>query len=154
MLSRILGTGAPAAADANLILQMILGVALATGAMLARMKKYAAHAICQSAVLAVNAVAIALVMWPSFHHTVLPRLPVHWWHRAYYLWPVVHGASGAITEMLGVYIALAAATPALAQKVKFCRWKLWMRVQLALWWVVLLTGVGTYLYWYTAFPLP
>ena len=73
MLSPILGTGAPIAADANLILPVILGVAL--------------------------------------------------------VWPVVHGAFGAVTEALGVYIALAAATPALARKVKFCRWKLWMRMQ-------------------------
>lgn len=154
MLSPILGTGAPIAADANLILQVILGVALVMGGMLARMKKYAVHALCQATVLVVNAIAIALMMWPSFHHAVLPRPPINWRHRLYYVWPVVHGTFGAVTEALGVYIALAAATPALARKVKFCRWKLWMRVQLALWWLVLLTGVGTYLYWYTSFPLP
>ena len=46
MLSRILGTAAPAA-DANLILQMVMGVALVTGAVLARIKKYTARTICQ-----------------------------------------------------------------------------------------------------------
>src|SRR5690242_17462651 len=30
------------------------------------------------------------------------------------------------------------------------RWKLWMRLELALWWLVLLTGSGIYKIWYTA----
>jgi len=150
MLSGILGTGAPAAADANLILQVVMGVALVMGAALARLKKYVAHAACQSTVLLTNAIAIALLMWPSFHHTVLSRR----WHRAYYLWPVVHGTSGVVAEALGLYIAFAAAVPGLAQKLKFRRWKFWMRLELTLWWLVLLTGLGTYLFWYTSFPLP
>src|SRR6185437_8288980 len=59
MFSRILGSGAPAEADANLILQVAMGAALLAGALLARMKRYKPHAICQTAVLLINAVAIA-----------------------------------------------------------------------------------------------
>lgn len=149
MFSGILGTGAPVAADANLILQIVMGVALLAGAALARMRKYVAHAICQSTVLLTNAVAIAWFMWPSFRHTVLPRLPKRW-HVAYYLWPTIHGVLGACTELLGLYIALAAGTHLLPEALRFRRWKFWMRFELVLWWLVLLTGVGTYLYWYTA----
>jgi hypothetical protein len=35
---------------------------------------------------------------------------------------------------------------------RFRRWKLWMRVELALWLFVLLIGVGTYLIWYVVTP--
>ncbi|MGH9676885.1 MAG: hypothetical protein ACRD36_07265, partial [Candidatus Acidiferrum sp.] len=144
MISRILGTGAPAAADANLILQIAMGAALLGGAAFARMKRYTSHAICQAAVLLINAVAISWVMLPSFQYTVLPRLPKRW-HHAYYLWPAVHGALGALAEIFGIYIVLAAGTNLLPAKLKFRRWKFWMRFELALWWLVLLTGVGTYL---------
>jgi uncharacterized membrane protein YozB (DUF420 family) len=153
MLSRILGTGAAAEADVNLILQIAMGVALLAGAVLARMKRFTAHAICQAAVLLINTVAIASVMWPSFQHTVLPHIHKHCC-LAYYLWPIAHGALGAFAELFGVYIALVAGTNLLPAKLKFHRWKFWMRFELALWWLVLLTGIGTYLYWYTAIPLP
>lgn len=153
MFSRILGTGAPVAADANLILQVAMGAALLAGALLARMKRFKAHAICQTAVLLINAVAIALIMWPSLQHTVLPRVH-HRWYLAYYMWPIAHGALGAFAELFGIYIALVAGTNLLPAKLKFHRWKFWMRFELALWWLVLLTGIGTYLYWYTAIPLP
>ncbi|HKF51080.1 MAG TPA: hypothetical protein VKB26_02110 [Candidatus Acidoferrales bacterium] len=149
MLSGILGTGAPATADANLILQIIMGVALFAGAALARMKKYTAHAVCQSTVLLINAITIAWLMWPSFRHTVLPRLPRRW-HVAYYLWPTIHGLLGACAELLGIYIAMAASSRLLPKALKFRRWKFWMRLELVLWWFVLLSGVGTYLYWYTS----
>lgn len=153
MISKFLGTGAPVAADANLILQVALGAAFLAGALLARRKRYKAHAICQTAVLLINAVAIALIMWPSFQYTVLPHVRKRW-YLAYYLWPIVHGALGAFAEFFGVYIALVAGTNLLPDGLKFHRWKFWMRLELALWWLVLLTGVGTYLYWYTSVPLP
>lgn len=152
MFSRILGTGAPAA-NANLILQVAMGAALLAGALLARLKRFTAHAMCQTAVLLINAVAIALVMWPSFQHTVLPHVH-HRWYLAYYMWPIVHGALGAFAELFGIYIVLVAGTNLLPARLKFHRWKFWMRFELALWWLVLLTGIGTYLYWYTAIPLP
>lgn len=153
MITGMFGTGAPAAADANLILQITLGVALLVGARLARLKRYTAHAICQTTVLVINAVAIAWVMLPSFRHTVLPRLPKRWNH-AYYGRPLIHGSFGLLAEIFGIYIALAAGTNLLPAKWRLHRWKLWMRTELALWFVVLLSGIGTYLYWYTSSPLP
>lgn len=152
MISGILGTGAPVAADANLILQIVMGVTLLAGMALARMKKYTAHAICQSTVLLINTIVIAWLMWPSFRHTVLPRLP-RGWHRPYYVWPIVHGTLGAFAEALGIYIALAAATNLLPEKLRLRHWKFWMRFELVLWWLVLLAGLGTYLYWYTTILL-
>lgn len=73
---------------------------------------------------------------------------------AYYVWPVLHGSVGLLAEIFGIYIALAAGTDLLPAKWKLRRWKLWMRAELALWFFVLLSGIGTYLYWYTTIPIP
>lgn len=144
-----LGTPASFSADLNLVLQIAMGIALLAGALLARAKRYSAHGACMSAVLLLNLVMIALVMWPSFHELVLPKIPARL-ARRYYAVATVHGASGAATELFGIYVLLVAGTEAVPQRWRFRRWKLWMRVELAIWWVVLLSGIGTYFLWYGA----
>lgn len=144
-----LGTWASFSADLNLLIQIAMGVALLAGAFLARAKRYAAHGVCQAAVLILNLPMIALVMWPSFHARVLPRLPGHFGKR-YYAVAAVHGVLGALAEILGLYILLVAGTNIVPHAWRFQRWKLWMRIELALWWVVLLSGIGTYYIWYAA----
>jgi uncharacterized membrane protein YozB (DUF420 family) len=144
-----LGTWANFAADLNLVIQLVMGLALIFGAFLARAKRYAAHGVCQATVLVLNLVMIALVMWPTFHTQVLVRLPMHIAKRRYAI-ATAHAILGAAAELLGIYILLVAGTDILPQAWRFQRWKLWMRIELALWWVVLLTGSGTYLIWYTA----
>ncbi len=145
-----LGTQAGFGADLNLVLQIAMGTALIVGSLLARSKRYAAHGACQSAVLVLNLVLISSVMWPSFHSIVLPRLPKHLGRR-YYGIATIHGALGAAAELLGLYILLVAGTNILPHAWRFRRWKLWMRIELALWLIVLLTGIETYFIWYVAF---
>ena len=145
-----LGTHAGFGADLNLLIQSAMGMALLVGAYLASIKRYAAHGACQAAVLILNLVTIASVMWPSFHAQVLPRLPKHF-ERQYYAVATIHGVLGAVAELLGLYIVLVAGTTILPQAWRFRRWKLWMRIELVLWMVVLLTGIGTYFIWYGAF---
>jgi len=125
-----------------------MGLALIAGALLARAKRYAAHGVCMTTVLLLNLVPIAVVMWPSFDQLVLPRLASHL-HKRYYLVAAIHGVVGAAAELLGLYILLAAGTKALPAAWRFKRWKVWMRVELALWMAVLLSGIGTYIVWYT-----
>ena len=144
-----LGTQASFAADLNLIIQLSMGLALLVGVFLARAKRYTAHGVCQASVLILNLVMIGLVMWPSFHALVLPRLPARFARRPVTI-PTLHGILGAAAELLGLYIVLAAGTKILPQMWRFQRWKLWMRVELALWGIVLLTGIGTYCLWYVA----
>ena len=144
-----LGTGAAFTADLNLVVQVLMGAALIAGAWLARRKRYRAHAICQTAVLVLNLVMIGSVMWPSFHVQVLPGLSRHW-TRLYYATAAAHGALGAVAELLGLYIALVAGTRVVPPRLRFKQWKLWMRAELALWWIVILTGTGTYYSWYLA----
>src|SRR2546421_12193956 len=78
-----LGTGATFGADANLIVQAAMGAALLAGTYLARRRSYTAHGICQTTVMLLNLVMIALVMWPSFQRQVTPALPAHLGDRYY-----------------------------------------------------------------------
>jgi uncharacterized membrane protein YozB (DUF420 family) len=147
-LKGFLGTQAGFAADLNLLLQVAMGAALILGAFLARRKRYTAHGACQAAVLLLNLGLISSVMWPALYLQVWPGLPKHF-ARRYYAIAALHGISGAVAELLGLYILLVAGTDLIPQTWRFRRWKLWMRVELGLWLIVLLTGIGTYFIWYT-----
>jgi uncharacterized membrane protein YozB (DUF420 family) len=144
-----LGTGAPFGADLNLVVQLIMGVALIAGALLARHKRYTAHGICQTTVLLLNLVMIGSVMWPSFQQQVKPALSkvLHKW---YYEAATIHALLGIAAELLGLYIVIVAGTNVLPQWLRFKHWKLWMRAELVLWAIALFSGVGTYCAWYVA----
>ena len=142
-----LGTHAGYRADLNLTIQITMGIALIFGAFLARNKRFVAHGICQTVVLVLNLVMIYLWMWPSFYSHVLPRLPKRLGKR-FYAVATIHGVLGVLAEILGLYIVLVAGTKILSETWRFKRWKLWMRFELALWWIVLLMGAVTYWVWY------
>jgi hypothetical protein len=144
-----LGTHAGFLADLNLLIQIAMGVALIFGAFLARAKRFAAHGICQSIVLVLNALMIGLVMWPSFHAQVLPKLPKRFGRR-FYAVATIHGFLGILAEILGLYIVMVAGTEILPKSWRLQHWKLWMRIELVLWWIVLLAGLGTYWVWYVS----
>ena len=143
-----LGTGATFAADINLVVQLIMGAALITGLVLAKQKRYQAHGICQTAVLLLNLLMIGLVMWPSFRQ-VKPsfRKVVHNW---YYTAAAGHAVLGITAELLGLYIVIVAGTDILPLRLRFKHWKRWMQTELVLWFIVLVSGVGTYYVWYMA----
>jgi uncharacterized membrane protein YozB (DUF420 family) len=142
-----LGTGATFGADLNLVVQFIMAAALVAGAVLARHKHYTAHGICQTTVLLLNLIMIALVMWPSFRLQVVPAFPRVFRNR-YYTLATIHGLLGMAAQLLGLYIILVAGTNILPQRLRFTRWKPWMRAELLLWWIVLLGGMATYYAWY------
>ena len=144
-----LGTGAPFAADVNLVLQGMMAAALVVGAGFARRKCYRAHAVIQTTVLLLNVVMIATVMWPSTQSQVMRRFP-HVFVKWYFAMPSIHALLGTAAEVLGIFIALLAGTSLVPERLRFRDWKLWMRVELVLWWVVLLSGVATYYVWYVA----
>jgi uncharacterized membrane protein YozB (DUF420 family) len=143
-----LGTDATFSADLNLIVQLMMGAALFIGCILARQRRYRAHGICQTTVLLLNLLMIALVMGPSFR-LVMPALPRGLHHR-YYAVAVVHGFLGVAAELLGLYIVLIAGTNLVPRVLRFKKWKRWMRAELILWLFVLLGGVATYYVWYIA----
>lgn len=148
-MKSFLSTGATFGADLNLIVQLIMGIALAIGAILARQKRYRAHGICQTTVLLLNLLMIGLVMWPSFQQQVKPAV-YKGLHKWYYEVATIHAVLGIAAELLGLYIVIVAGTDVLPQWLRFKHWKQWMRTELVLWGMVLLSGVGTYCAWYVA----
>ena len=142
-----LGSQAGYRSDLNLTIQVLMGMALIFGGFLARAKRFVAHGICQTAVLLLNLASISFWMWPSFHSHVLPRLPKRLGKR-FYAVATIHGALGVLAEIFGLYIVLVAGTKILPETWRLKRWKRWMRVELALWWFVLMMGALTYWVWY------
>jgi plastocyanin/uncharacterized membrane protein YozB (DUF420 family) len=150
-MSGPLGTGATLGADINLIVQIVMGLMLLVGFALARRRNFRAHKYCQTSVMLLNLVMIALIMYPAFDRQVEPQLP-DGLKDSYFLVAALHAGLGAIAELLGLYIVLVAATNLLPRSLRFKRFKPWMRTELALWWIVLIIGIGTYYVWYIAPP--
>ena len=144
-----LGTWAPTHAELTLLLEIVMGVGLLIGAQLARLRRYRWHAWCQSLIVFLNLVLIALTMLPAFYRQVLPKLPSRI-GKPYYALAVAHGALGGVAQLGGMYILVAAGTEVLPEKFRIKRYKLWMRSVLVLWWMVLLLGIATYARWYVA----
>ena len=144
-----LGGDAPLSADLNLVVQATMGGALVAGACLARQKLYKAHAVCQTSVLVLNLGIIGLVMWPSFLQQVIPAR-ARAFHKWYYQAAIIHGVLGAIAEVVGIYIVAVAGTKIIPKRFQFISWKWWMRAELVLWMVVLVSGAGAYCAWYLA----
>ena len=142
-----LGTAAPFIADLILLLEIAMGAALLFGAWLAREKRFQQHAWCQSAVVLLNLAVIALVMIPSFHARVFPKIPARL-GKAYYSLATAHGILGILTEIVALYVVLSAGTSLLPEKMRITRYKTWMRSTLVLWWAVLILGIATYARWY------
>ena len=142
-----LGTAASRAADLVLLLEIGMGAALLIGAWLARARRFRLHAACQSAVVILNLAVIALMMIPSFRTHVFPRIPARL-GKSYYALATAHATLGVVTELAALYILLAAGTSVLPEKFRITKYKLWMRIVLVLWWLVLLLGFATYARWY------
>jgi uncharacterized membrane protein YozB (DUF420 family) len=148
-MNGFLGTWASFPADLNLVIQVAMGVSLIAGALLARAKRYVAHGICQTTVVLLNLVMIAVIMEPPFGERVVPRLSTHL-GKPYYAIVTLHGVLGVIAELLGLYVLLVAGTNILPPSWRFARWKVWMRIELILWWLVIFAGILTYYVWYAA----
>ena len=147
MNKSFLGTAAPTYAELTLVLEIAMGVGLLIGAQLARLRRYRWHAWCQSLIVLLNLVLIALTMIPAFHRQVFPKLPSRV-GKLYYALPATHAALGGIAAFGGVFILLAAGTEILPEKLRMKRYKFWMRSVLVVWWTVLLLGIATYARWY------
>jgi uncharacterized membrane protein YozB (DUF420 family) len=92
---------------------------------------------------------IGSVMWPSFQQQVKPAL-TKVLHKKYYAMATIHAVLGITAELLGLYIVIVAGTNVLPHWLRFKQWKLWMRTELVLWTIVVVSGVGTYFAWYVA----
>ena len=131
MSAGFLGTAAPASADLVLLLEVVIGIGLLLGAVLARKKRYRAHAWCQSSIVLLNAVLIAVAMIPSFHERVQPKIPEKL-DRSFYALATAHATLGSLAEAAGLYVALAAGTSFLPERLRLTNYKVWMRSVLIL----------------------
>ncbi len=138
---------APPYANLILLLESAMAVWLLIGALLARMRRFRAHAWCQSAIVLLNLAVIVFVMMPSFRAHVRPQIPLKL-GRSYYALATAHALLGTMTEIAGLYILLAAGSNVLPGKLRITNYKLWMRTVLIFWWVVFLLGLATYARWY------
>src|SRR5215470_9258295 len=102
-----LGTGAPLAADAVLIMEIAIGLMLLFGFWLARARKFKWHAVCQSSMVLLNAALIVTVMLPAFNARVLPKLPARL-GKMHYLISSAHAALGMVSESAALYVLVAA----------------------------------------------
>lgn len=141
------GTAAPRYADLVLLLEIAMGLGLLIGAVLARKKRFRLHAWCQSTIVILNLVIIVLIMVPSFHAYVSPKIPLKL-GKSYYALATSHAALGIVSEVAALYTLLAAGTNVLPQKLRMTSYKVWMRGVLVLWWLTLLLGLATYARWY------
>jgi uncharacterized membrane protein YozB (DUF420 family) len=105
------------------------------------------------AIVLLNFAVIAVMMIPSFHLRVFPRIPAKL-GKTYYALATAHAALGSVTEIAGLYILLAAGTSLLPAKFRITKYKRWMRTVLVFWWVVLLLGMATYTRWYVPHLFP
>ena len=142
-----LGANAPFSAKLTLVIELAMGIALVTGAWLARLQRYRQHARCQSIVVLLNLVVIGIAMVPSFDRQVIPRIPARL-TRSFYALATAHALLASAAEVTAVYVLLAAGTRILPEWLRFSNFKQVMRGVLVLWWVALSFGVATYLRWY------
>jgi uncharacterized membrane protein YozB (DUF420 family) len=142
-----LGTEATGSADLVMVFEIGMGLALLIGAMLARRKQFWLHARCQTVIVLLNLVIIALWMVPSFHDHVSPKIPARL-GQAYYGFATAHATLGGVAEIVALYILLAAGTDIVPQRFRLRNYKSWMRTALALWWLALVFGFATYARWY------
>jgi len=174
----LLGVNGTPTADFNLLAHITLGLLLLVGLFLARRRWFTAHMLCQGSVLLLNLPLIALIMFPSFRDSVEPQLPgglsqqyiwvatVHatlgtiaellglWiifvavlndidYRRSRRVQSTTGGTSGVPPASGGFNTARI-----LPRRFRFHRYKLWMRTELTLWWLIVGIGIGVYIVFY------
>jgi uncharacterized membrane protein YozB (DUF420 family) len=148
-VSSLLGTDAPFYSDAVVLFEIAAGIALIVGMFLARAGHVRLHAYLQSSIVFVNLPVVLAWMVPSYLTYALPYVPAELAQPFYWV-PTLMLVVGGAAEALGVYVVLVAGTNWLPERLRFRRYKLWMRTVLGLWWTVLVLGLLTYYVWYVS----
>jgi hypothetical protein len=138
---------APFYSNLVLLVEFAIGALLIAGAFIVRAGHVRLHKYLQSSMVLVNIPIVLAWMVPAYQLYVLPYIPQYIGTEYIYV-PTIMLAFGVAAEVLGVYILLVAGTNWVPERLRFRRYKLWMRTELALWWGVLLLGVATYYVWY------
>jgi|GEM_PF-660953 len=140
-------SGTPAA-NWNLLLQLVMGGALLAGMWLARRRRFGWHQACQTTVVALNLVLIAVVMVPSFRARRIASHALAHPGNGYYSIALIHAVVGTVGIAFAVWVVIGASTSLLPEALRLRRYKHWMRMTLAVWLAALGLGLLTYRTWY------
>ncbi len=132
-------------ADVNLVLEVVLVLGLTAGMFMAKAGNIKAHRINQTTWVLVNAVLVALVMWPSMEDVRLDKLADLSTARVGMAW--LHAAVGTLTIASGIWLVLQM-NNVLPRMFHIPWWKSLMRATLVGYWLTALLGLATYMYWY------
>ena len=146
-MTSLLGTSAPLFSDVAAFAEIALAVVLVVGMFMVRRGRIRLHMYLQSSAVLVNLPIVLTWMVPRYLAYVLPVIPGDL-TNPFYLLPTVMLIAGAVAEGLGIYIILVAGTRWIPERFRFRRYKLWMRLELSLWWSIVVLGLSTYLVWY------
>ncbi|MCI4336937.1 MAG: hypothetical protein L3K17_07075 [Thermoplasmata archaeon] len=133
--------------EVGAVVEVAIAIMLVVGMWVVRRGHIRAHMYIQSSMVLVNIPFVLLTMVPYYLAYVLPGLPGEI-SEPFYLYPTIMLVAGLSAEALGVYIVLVAATNWIPERFRFRRFKLWMRTELTLWWVVVFVGLTTYVVWW------
>jgi type IV secretory pathway VirB2 component (pilin) len=139
--------GAPLVSDVAAVVEVGMAVLLVVGAFVVRAGHVRLHQALQSSVILVNIPIVLYAMVPSYLTFVAPFVPGAL-GTPRILVPTLMLVAGGAAEALGVYIILVAGTNWIPARLRFRRYKLWMRTELILWWLVVLAGLTTYWLFY------
>lgn len=148
-MSILFSATAPAYSDAVFLFEIAAGIALIAGMFLVRAGHVRLHAYLQSTVVLVNLPVLLIWMVPQYVTYVLPGIPGELSSAFYYV-PTIMLFVGAAAEILGIYVVLVAGTNLVPERLRFRKYKIWMRTVLGLWWTVLVLGLLTYYVWYVS----
>jgi uncharacterized membrane protein YozB (DUF420 family) len=148
-MGALFGTGAPAVSDYVAVFEIAVAVVLLAGMFVIRAGRVRLHRYMQSSMVLVNVPVILAWMMPHYLASVAPDVSDEI-GILYYLIPTAMLVAGAAAEALGIYILAVAGTNLLPERLRFRRYKRWMRTELVLWWAVVLLGLTTYYVWYVS----
>jgi uncharacterized membrane protein YozB (DUF420 family) len=137
-----LGTRAPLHSDLSLLLILLTAIQFTIGWRLAVGKKFKAHHKIQTTAAILNAVAVLIVMIPSFIIYILPGIPRKLLEGTYGV-TTIHACIGALALLLGAFVVLRT-NKLVPKRLRFKNYKLFMRTSYALY--MLATLVGVYVY--------
>jgi uncharacterized membrane protein YozB (DUF420 family) len=146
-MGTLFGTPAPDVSDLVAVFEVAIAVSLIAGMFLVRAGHIRLHKYLQSSIVLVNIPVVLAWMVPQYLSNVLPGLPTEL-AEPYYLLPTLGVLVGGAAEALGIYILLVAGTNWVPEAWRFRRYKVWMRIELGLWWTVVVVGLAIYYVWY------
>lgn len=140
-----LGTRAGLPADINLLLQIAMLTALSYAVIRSKQGK-GPHCQVMPVLLVLNAAMIVAIMNPAFFRALPAALRTPTRPKPLVMWP--HALLGGISELLGIYITIAAQSDNIRRE-RFATLKPLMRITAILWSASLVLGIVLYFVWYT-----